>query len=119
MSVAHGTSEGSTPTIPGYEMQRLLGVGGMGKVYVARQETLKRLVCVKVLSIPEGEDPHLCRARFNREAELLASVSHPHIVSIFDFGTTADHGPAISRDRVHRRRRPAPVDDHRKADVRR
>ena len=53
-------------------------------------EALKRLVCVKVLAIPEGEDPDLCRARFNREAELLASVSHPHIVSIFDFGTTAD-----------------------------
>jgi serine/threonine protein kinase len=92
MAVAHGTSEGCSPTILGYQMQKLLGVGGMGKVYLARQEALKRLVCVKVLSIPEGEDAEVCRARFNREAELLASVSHPHIVSIFDFGTTADAG---------------------------
>jgi hypothetical protein len=62
----------------------------MGKVYLARQQTLKRLVCVKVLSIPEGEDADLCRARCGREAELLASVSHPHILSVFDFGTTSD-----------------------------
>ena len=53
---------------------------------------LNRLVCVKVMSIPEGEDADLCRSRFCREAELLASVSHPHILSIFDFGTTADLG---------------------------
>src|SRR3982751_2339297 len=90
MSAAHGTSEALTPTIPGYEVEKLLGVGGMGKVYLARQQTLKRLVCVKVLSIPDGEDADLCRARFNREAELLASVSHPHILSVFDYGTTAD-----------------------------
>jgi len=62
----------------------------MGKVYLAQQQALKRLVCVKVLSIPEGEDAELCRAMFAREAELLASVSHPHILSVFDFGTTAD-----------------------------
>ena len=90
MSAAHGTSEEQPPTIPGYEMQKLLGRGGMGKVYLARQQTLKRLVCVKVLSIPEGEDADLCRARFSREAELLASVSHPHILSVFDYGTTVD-----------------------------
>ena len=92
MAEVRGTSEGSTPTIPGYEIEKLLGVGGMGKVYLARQEALNRPVCVKVLSIPEGEDYELCRARFRREAELLASVSHPHIVSLFDFGTTADGG---------------------------
>lgn len=92
MTVAHGTSEGSTPTIPGYEVQKLLGSGGMGKVYLARQQALKRRVCVKVLSVPEGEDSVLCQARFHREAELLANLSHPHIVSLFDFGTTADAG---------------------------
>jgi tRNA A-37 threonylcarbamoyl transferase component Bud32 len=89
-SSAHGTSEGYTPTVSGYEILRLLGQGGMGKVYLAQQQALKRLVCVKVLSIPEGEDANLCRAMFVREAELLASVSHPHILSVFDFGTTAD-----------------------------
>ena len=90
MSSEHGTSGGDTPTVPGYQLQRLLGQGGMGKVYLAQQQALKRLVCVKVLSIPEGADADLCRAMFAREAELLASVSHPHILSVFDFGTTAD-----------------------------
>ena len=47
---------------------------------------------MKVMSIPAGEDADPCRSRFCREAELLASVSHPHILSIFDFGATADQG---------------------------
>ncbi len=92
MAVARGTSDGCALAIPGYEIQRLLGAGGMGKVYLARQEALKRPVCVKVLAVPDGEDPVLCHARFHREAELLANLSHPHIVSLFDFGTTADEG---------------------------
>jgi serine/threonine protein kinase len=70
----------------------VLGEGGMGRVYLARQQTLKRQVCVKVLAVPPGEEPHHCRERFRREAELLASVSHPHILSVFDYGTTADSG---------------------------
>jgi hypothetical protein len=90
MSAAHGTSEGSAPTILGYELLRKLGAGGMGKVYLAKQEALNRSVCIKVLSIPEGEDADLCRARFSREAELLSSLTHPHILSLFDFGTTED-----------------------------
>ena len=77
-------------TIHGCEIIRTLSEGGMGKVYLASQRTLKRLVCVKVLSLPEGEEADQSRARFYREAELLASLSHPHILSIFDFGTTTD-----------------------------
>jgi serine/threonine protein kinase len=88
----HESSGVDQLTVPGCEILRPLNEGGMGKVYLARQEALKRLVCVKVLSIPDGEDADLCRSRFNREAELLASVSHPHILSIFDFGTTGDSG---------------------------
>ena len=76
----------------GTRILQTLNEGGMGKIYLARQHALNRLVCVKVLSIPEGEDADSCRSRFCREAELLASVSHPHILSIFDFGTTADSG---------------------------
>src|SRR6516225_7348915 len=86
MAAMHGTSGTTSPAVPGYEILRVLGEGGMGKVYLARQQALNRLVCVKVLSIPEGEDADLCRARFCREAELLASVSHPHILCVFDFG---------------------------------
>jgi eukaryotic-like serine/threonine-protein kinase len=88
----HGTSGVETSPIPGYEILQTLNEGGMGRIYLARQHALNRLVCVKTLSIPVGEDADSCRSRFCREAELLASVSHPHILSIFDFGTTADQG---------------------------
>ncbi len=92
MPAIHGTSGTPTSVVHGYEILQTLNEGGMGKIYLARQHALNRLVCVKVLSIPAGEDADLCRSRFCREAELLASVSHPHILSIFDFGATADLG---------------------------
>jgi eukaryotic-like serine/threonine-protein kinase len=92
MSAVHGTSGMDTCLVQGYEILRTLNEGGMGKIYLARQHALNRLVCVKVVSIPEGEDAEQCRSRFYREAELLASASHPHILSIFDFGTTGDQG---------------------------
>ena len=92
MSAMHGTSEFRAPTIQGYEVLQVLGGGGTGIAYLARQAALKRLVCVKVMSISHDEDAGLSRARFNREAELLASVSHPNILSVFDFGVTADSG---------------------------
>lgn len=90
MFATHGTSGIGAPAIQGYEVLEVLGGGGTGVAYLARQETLKRLVCVKVMSISEVEDAGLSWARFSREAELLASVSHPNILSVFDFGVTAD-----------------------------
>ena len=92
MSAVHRTSGIDACPVQGYEIVRTLNEGGMGKIYLARQHALNRLVCVKVVSIPEGEDAEQCRSRFCREAELLASASHPHILSIFDFGTTGDLG---------------------------
>jgi hypothetical protein len=82
----------AAPTIPGCEILRSLNEGGMGRVYLARQEILNRLVCVKVLAIPAGEDARVWRSRFHREAELLARASHPHILQIFEFGTTEGSG---------------------------
>jgi eukaryotic-like serine/threonine-protein kinase len=92
MSGKHGTSDVAASPVPGYEILRTLNEGGMGRVYLAKQHTLNRLVCVKVMAIPAGVDADSCRSRFCREAELLACVSHPHILSIFDFGATADQG---------------------------
>jgi serine/threonine protein kinase len=92
MSATHETCGVDAPAVPGCDILRMLNEGGMGRVYLARQQALKRLVCVKVLSIPAGENADLWRSRFHREAELLASVCHPHILSIFDFGTTSDSG---------------------------
>lgn len=92
MSAVHETTGMDACAVQGYEILRTLNEGGMGKIYLARQHALNRLVCVKVVSIPEGEDAEQCRSRFYREAELLASASHPHILSIFDFGATGDLG---------------------------
>ena len=74
------------PAIPGYELLHPVGQGGMAEVYVARQLALGRLVAVKFL-VPDAEvEPHEALERFRREAELMARVSHPNIVSVFDFG---------------------------------
>src|SRR5215469_15112438 len=65
-----------------YETQSPLGAGGMGEVYLARDTKLKREVALKVL--PEGfaQDPARM-ARFQREAEVLASLNHPNIAHIY------------------------------------
>jgi hypothetical protein len=92
MSLMHGISDVDVSPVSGYEILRTISEGGMGRVFLARQHALNRQVCVKVMSIPPGVDADSCRSRFCREAELLASVSHPHILSIFDFGATTDQG---------------------------
>ena len=60
----------------------LLGIGGMGEVYRAHDSTLDRDVAIKILPRPFTTDPER-RARFDREARLLASLNHPHIGAIF------------------------------------
>ncbi len=70
---------------PQFEILECLGRGGMGVVYKARQKSLNRTVAIKILA-PEREHDARFAARFAREAELLARLSHPHIVTIHDFG---------------------------------
>ncbi|HUE70320.1 MAG TPA: serine/threonine-protein kinase, partial [Pirellulaceae bacterium] len=70
---------------PQLEILELLGQGGMGAVYKARQRGLDRLVAVKVLPPEIGHDAGFAE-RFTREARALARLSHHHIVSVFDFG---------------------------------
>jgi serine/threonine protein kinase len=65
-----------------FELQTLLGVGGMGEVWQAFDHTLKREVAIKVLPEATAADPDL-RARFLREARLAARLNHPHIATIF------------------------------------
>jgi serine/threonine-protein kinase len=69
----------------GYVIQRLLGAGGMGEVYLAQHPRLPREDAVKVLSSASTNDEEF-RARFNREAELAATLWHPHIVGVLDRG---------------------------------
>jgi serine/threonine-protein kinase len=74
-----------------YEVTCSLGAGGMGEVFRARDAKLRRDVAIKVL--PEGlaSDPER-RARFEREAHVLASLNHPNIAAILGF----EEGPADS-----------------------
>jgi serine/threonine protein kinase len=67
------------------EILELLGHGGMGAVYKARQPRLDRLVALKIIR-PESADTPAFAERFNREAKTLARLSHPQIVAVYDFG---------------------------------
>ena len=69
---------------PELEILGLLGSGGMGAVYKARQPKLDRLVALKILDRPNG-DPRFVE-RFTREAQTLARLSHPNIVTVHEFG---------------------------------
>jgi serine/threonine-protein kinase len=71
-----------------YTLQSKLGEGGMGVVYQARHALLRRPTAIKVLCSPMAND--LALARFEREVQSTAKLSHPNIVSIFDFGRSAD-----------------------------
>src|ERR1700678_3464475 len=70
---------------PQFEIIALLGQGGMGAVYKARQPRLDRFVALKILSPEKQNDPQFAE-RFEREARALASLTHPGIVTVYDFG---------------------------------
>ncbi len=73
------------PEVPGYEVQRELGRGGMGVVYLARQVSLNRSVALKLL--PSGKQlGALVRQRFQAEAESAARISHPGVVGVYEVG---------------------------------
>jgi WD40 repeat protein/serine/threonine protein kinase len=70
------------PAVPGYEVLRELGHGGMGVVYLARQVGLNRLVALKMLRAAGPEQ----RARFRAEAEAVAALQHPNVVQVHEVG---------------------------------
>jgi eukaryotic-like serine/threonine-protein kinase len=75
----------SLPRIPGYEIEGLLGRGGMGVVYRGRHRRLNRPVAVKML-LAGAYASRRDLARFQREAEAVAALRHPNVVSVFDVG---------------------------------
>lgn len=73
------------PHFPQLEIIELLGQGGMGAVYKARQKHLDRLVALKVIPPQAAKEPAFAE-RFAREARALARLNHPNIVTVYDFG---------------------------------
>jgi len=94
-----GTPPFVPPTVPDLarlfpqlEILELIGKGGMGAVYKARQPALDRLVALKILAPRSGSDLDFA-GRFTREARALAKLSHPNIVGVYDFGVAAGQRP--------------------------
>jgi len=82
-----------------YEVQRVLGEGGMGKVYLARQVDLGRQVVVKVMHDHVAEDPKF-RERFQRETLLMARFHHPYAVTLYDASLNDPAGACIVMEYV-------------------
>jgi eukaryotic-like serine/threonine-protein kinase len=80
----------SGPAVPGFDIEREIGRGGMGVVYRAKQTGLNRVVALKMLIAGPFADPSL-RARFFLEAESVAALEHPGIVRVFAFGESDGH----------------------------
>jgi len=92
------------PLFPQLEILELIGKGGMGAVYKARQKQLDRIVALKILPPGIGNDAAFAE-RFAREAKALAKLNHPGIVTLYEFGVAANAGGA----RVWAQTQPQPV----------
>ncbi len=75
--------------IPGYEIKRLIGQGGMATVYLAEQRSLGRQVVLKILDTSTGITAETVE-RFLNEGRIIASLNHPHIITIYDIGQAGD-----------------------------
>ena len=77
MPIENGTKIGR------YEIRSLLGVGGMGEVYLAFDTKLERNVAIKLLTRSDSKE-HLLR--FKQEAKAIIALNHPHILTVYEFG---------------------------------
>lgn len=89
MSLPPGTRLGP------YEIVQPIGSGGMGDVYRARDTRLERDVAVKVLPERFARDAE-ARMRFEREAKAVAALTHPNILAIHDYGSTAEAAYSVT-----------------------
>jgi serine/threonine-protein kinase PpkA len=85
-------SKPAPPQVPGYELERELGVGGMATVYLATQTSLDRKVAIKILrsSAKDSTDPERQEKRFLREGRMLARLSHKNVCGIYDIAKVGD-----------------------------
>ncbi len=86
----------SGQTLGQYELKELLGRGGMGAVYRGYQPALDRSVAIKVMSLAVVNEPGYAE-RFNREAKIVASLEHPQIVPLYDYGIAGDVSYVVMR----------------------
>lgn len=79
--------------LPQYEIDAIIGRGGMGAVYKGRQVTLDRTVAIKLLpnTLADGDDEMNFVERFKLEARSMAGLNHPAIIAVFDFGQTSEN----------------------------
>ncbi len=99
-----GTAMRPVPSVPRtvdnkYRIEQLLGRGGMGAVYRARDMRLDRLVALKVVSAEHLGEVE-ARRRFRREAQIVARLQHPSIVAVYDYGTFPDGGAYLVMELV-------------------
>jgi hypothetical protein len=99
-----GTALRPVPSVPRtvdnkYRIEQLLGRGGMGAVYRARDMRLDRLVALKVVRAELLGDPE-ARRRFRREAQIVARLQHPSVVAVYDYGTFPDGGAYLIMELV-------------------
>src|SRR5688572_23042269 len=87
---------------PSYTLVKRVGAGGMGAVYLARDPVLRRLVAVKVMAPSLAADP-AARARFEREAQSVASISHPNVVAVYSVGELENGVPYLVMEYVEGR----------------
>lgn len=88
-----GASEVEKPMLGRYQVEKELGKGAMGTVYLGRDPKIGRMVAIKTMALSqefEADDLEEVKARFFREAETAGRLSHPHIVQIFDAGDEHD-----------------------------
>ena len=122
MEVAAGSLSGQTmPSLAGqrlnhYQVLSLLGVGGMGEVYLAEDTRLERKVALKLLPAEFTRDADRVQ-RFEQEARAASALNHPNIITIHEIGQV--DSTTLHRHRVRRRRDAAPADGRREAEDRR
>jgi tRNA A-37 threonylcarbamoyl transferase component Bud32 len=81
---------GETSRYGNYIIKKFLGTGGMGKVYLASHNSMRRPTALKIME-PKKEDLQTSIARFEREVKICATLNHPNTVTIFDFGQCDEH----------------------------
>ncbi len=96
---ARSAMEVAAPTISGYQIDRLLGAGGMGVVFAAEQISTHRAVAVKVIRGGYGVGAPADRL-FRREVDTLVRLRHPNIADLYDAGTTSDGAPFFAMEFV-------------------